>query len=155
MLLTVCTDDDDLRNVAVAQAASQRPIFGYCYHSFEWRIPPLQADENLFITAHGAFNSDRVEPPQPIIGDHDAWLWLTGEDLFANLRDIIPTDYHGAVYISACESADGDAGTPSFAQSLLRTFREFGYDRIRVYGHRGEVGLLTPPPGDPDWVQAN
>lgn len=155
MLITVCTDDDELVRAAQRQARTQAGIYGRCYRAFEDAIPKLKTDENLFITAHGAFETDDVSPRQPVIGDKTHALYLTGGDLYANLREILPDGYTGRIYISACESADpGGPAALSFADRLLITLSRHGHGNIQVFGHKGAVGMNTPPPESSQWVRA-
>ncbi len=155
MLITVCTDDDRLVETADRQAAREPHIYGRCYHAFAGQIPQLGVAENLFVTAHGAFETNDVSPPQPVIGDNSRDLYLTAADLYDNIQSLFPAGYTGSIYISACESADpGGPAALSFAQALLIALDAGGRRGVAVYGHHGAVGLRTPPPNDPGWVKA-
>jgi hypothetical protein len=155
VLITVCTDDDELVRAAQRQSQLSPHIYGNCYQGFVDAVPQLGVTENLFVTSHGAFDWDGIVPPQPVIGDETHDLYLTAADLYDNLPGVFPNGYQGSVYISACES--GDPGGPaalSFAQLFVIALDAAGRQGIAVYGHQGEVGLRTPPPGDPNWVRA-
>jgi hypothetical protein len=155
MLITVCTDDDELIQAAMQQARTQPRIYGACFRGFEDQFPVLGVTEDLFVTAHGAFETDDVSPRQPVIGDKTHALYLTGAELLANLLPIVPQGYTGRIYISACESADpGGPAALSFADRLLIALRSQGLGGVAVYGHKGAVGLNTPPPNSSQWVRA-
>lgn len=57
MIIIVSHDDQQLINVAQQQSQAHLHIFGHCYQAFHGPIPPLAVQENLFITAHGAYGT--------------------------------------------------------------------------------------------------
>jgi len=150
MIIVVCTDDTELLRVAERQAEEQPEIYGQCHRVFGGRIPSLARTENLFITAHGA---KRGDDGNPVIGDAAEAFFLNAVQTFEGMAEIIPADYAGNTYISACESAD-KGGDFSFAEVFKAQIQGHRAHAGKVYGQKGGVGLRVPPPTDRGWVQA-
>lgn len=152
MIIVVCTDDNQLLNVARQQAQNNRNIFGQCYWAFNDQIPQIIPNENLFISAHGAYRGD---DGNPVIGDRQSAFYVNAVDFYENIQVIFPNNYQANVYISACESSDIARGSFSFAE-VFKAQIQVAHGNTRVYGQRGAVGLQIPLPNDPNpnWVQA-
>ncbi len=92
MILVVCTDDDDLLNVARNQSENDPAEFGAFYQVFNDRIDPLGQEENLFVSAHGAFEGD---DGNPVIGDKNKALFVNAVDFYHNLKEgsVFPDGY--------------------------------------------------------------
>jgi len=148
MIITVCTDDPEVENIAEASHQANPAIYGACYKVFERPIPDLAQDEDLFITAHGAAMGDEN---QPVIGSQSNDFYLTARDLNSNLH-VFPSGYKGCIYISTCESADPGGEGFSFAEKYKEILQP-SFPQISVFGHRGEVDKRIPLPGDPSWVR--
>lgn len=148
MIITACTDDDALIKAAKAASLKEPLIFGNCYRVFAKQIPPLGADENLFISAHGVYEGD---DKNPVIGDKAAALFLNGVQAFQQLEGIFPANYRGSVYISACEATDHADDDFSFAEVFKAQLEGARPQAGAVYGQSGGVGLRVPPPTDRGW----
>ena len=150
MIIVVCTDDDQLLNVARQQVQSNPNIFGQCYQAFGAQIPLIGQNENLFISAHGAYRGD---DGNPVIGDSKRDFYVNAVEFYTNIREIFPINYQANVYISACESADRAQGSFSFAE-VFKAQIQLNHPNTRVYGQGGAVGLTIPLPNDRHWIQA-
>lgn len=147
MIIAVCTDDNKIFKIAEKDSRSNPETYGKTYKVFDAKIPLLGLDENLFVTAHGAKDGDEN---QPVIGDAAKAFWVSGEELWVNSKNIFPAGYRGGVYISACESADGNS---ELSFSFTENFK--AQSRLPdVFGQRGPVGYEVPPPDDNGWVRA-
>ncbi|MEV0730294.1 MULTISPECIES: hypothetical protein [Polymorphospora] len=156
MIITVCTDDDLLVREAEKQSRQNPRVYGTTYRVFSQVIPRLGVDEDLFVSSHGAYDGTGwISPPQPVIGDKKKDLFLTAGDLYVNLEHLLPADYRGRIFVSACESADaGGPAAMSFVDRLATTLGAHGHGGIAVYGQRGAVGMRIPAPNDPGWIRA-
>jgi hypothetical protein len=151
MIIIVCTDDPGLTNIAQQSIVAHPGVFGNFYQIYTNPIPQIGAAENLFIIAHGAYNGD---DNNPVIGDQANAFYVNAVELWENIQNIFPHGYQGNVYIDACESADNDAQTFSFAEVFLTQIQAM-FGTTQVYGRNGTVGGQIPVPGDPTWVQAH
>lgn len=149
-MIVVCTDDLSLMAVAQETSALSSDVYGSYYQAYSVRIPPVGDNENLFIIAHGAFEGDE---DKPVIGDERNAFYVNGEELYVNIKDTFPDNYSGNVYIDACESADSDMYTYSFAESFKRQIQH-DHPNADVFGRNGKVSGLIPPPDDPKWTKA-
>lgn len=151
MIIVICRDDPKI--IAAANSASQRnsAVFGGVYIIFEDQIPTLGINEDLFIIAHGA--KDDSAAKEPVIGDENgnSPIWVSANDLVANLKTVIPKNYTGNVYLSACEVIVDGTAEVSFAQLLLRPLRNLAGRDVTVYGDNDPAGAL-PPPADARWT---
>lgn len=151
MLLILALDDPNLRAVALASRNANPVAFGAVVVAWEQPVPMLGANENLFIIAHGAKVGD---DGGPVIGDATQAHWVDPRSFAAMLLPSIPANYTGSVFVSACESADPARGAFSFTE-VFKAFLLGDRPRLGgVYGQRGNVGGLVPPPGSPAWVRA-
>ncbi len=152
MILVVCTDDDELRNVARNQSENDPAEFGAFYQVFKDRIDPLGQGENLFVSAHGAYKGD---DGNPVIGDKGADFYVNAVDFYRNLKEepVFPDGYKGNVYISACESSDIPRGAFSFAE-VFKAQLQADHPNTRVFGQKGGVGLNIPRSNDTGWEEA-
>jgi len=148
VIITVCTDDDALVKCAEAASRKEPLTFGSCFRVFAKQIPKLGANENLFISAHGAYQGD---DSNPVIGDKAAALFLNGVQAFQQLESIFPANYRASVYISACEAADHADDDFSFAEVFKAQLQGARPQAGAVYGQSGSVGLRVPPPTDGGW----
>jgi hypothetical protein len=156
MIVIVCTDDQQLVQVATAANQSNPNVFGTVHAVYNHQIPTLGVNENLFIIAHGASVGQHGEPPE--IGDQRHAFGVTGSDLWANIKPIFPPNYAGAVYVDACYSADTDQGVASFISSFQATLRQYGtgMKNVVVWGRNGlSSGAIEVPGPHSHWVQAH
>jgi hypothetical protein len=145
MIIVACLDDTKLLRVAKKQSSKKPQTFGECYQAFsKIPIPPLKKDDNLFITAHGAYKGDEGKP---VIGDSVEAHYWQAEDLYAELNNLFPANYNGKVFISACESADQKDNEISFAKRFKYELLKRQHD-VPVFGQHGAVGLEIPSPHD-------
>lgn len=149
MIIVVCTDDPNLVAIAQQATVANPQVFGRNYLVFAQQIPHLGANEDLFILAHGVARGD---DRNPVIGDEQDALFLNAVQLFQNIEAILPDDYGGRIYISACEVLNPGVNSLSFAEMFVAVVQD-RYPQVRVFGHRDAQGAL-PPPGDGAWVQA-
>lgn len=151
MILIVCTDDDDLIQMAQQQAQNNPGVFGNAYRAFADVVPALGAAENLFVVAHGVQEGD---DNNPVIGDGDEAHYWNAVEFFEAIQGLFPGNYSGSVYISACESADHNADTFSFAEVFKAQLQGARAQAGEVYGHHGEIAGNIPVPGDASWALA-
>lgn len=150
MILIVCTDDPALVKIAHDSSQGHLQIFGNYYQIYSKQIPTLQANENLFIIAHGAYHGDEGDP---VIGDKRNAFYVNAADLSLNLQSIFPKDYMGRIFVDACESADFDKDTVSFIEMLNAVLYD-RYPAVEVYGRNGTAKGQIPLPGYPGWTRA-
>ena len=150
MIIVVCTDDNNLLTTAQQQSAGNIAVYGNCFHAFNDQIPQLGANENVFITAHGA---SRGDDGNPVIGDSNNAFYVNAVDLWTNISGIFPANYIGNVYISACESANSNNGL-SFAEVFKGQIQDAISTAGNVFAQRGTVDLTIPLPTDNGWEQA-
>lgn len=138
MILCMTTDDTGILNDAYK--GYDQSVFGipYCYlagHSFGGM---LGRGENLFISAHG----DDTE-----IGNETGQPAYTAAQLKAALtNNILPGNYTGKLYISACGSA------PLYVNTL-RTALGAAYAG-RVFGMFGDIDYAIEAPTSNAWQAA-
>lgn len=150
MILVVCTDDDKLLGVARQQSLSHPATFGKCYQVFHDKVPSLASDEDLFVSAHGAYKGD---DGNPVIGDAKAALFVNAVQFWQQIEECVPKDFRARVFISACESADHGGADFSFAEVFETQIHAARKYAGHVYGQKGSVGLKVPAPNDSGWVQ--
>lgn len=150
MIIVVCTDDPQLIKTAEATAKSAPNVFGKVYQVFGTTIPKLGADENLFLLAHGAKKGD---DNNPVIGSEKNVFYVNAVDLYRNISGLFPQLYKANIYVDACESADNNAFTFSFAEAL-KTQVQAHHKKTRVFGRNGSVNGLVPQPGARAWREA-
>jgi hypothetical protein len=115
-------------------------VFGipYCYlrnHSYRGL---LGQGEDLFISAHG--NNQEI-------GNAGNTLNITPTQLATILNnDVLPGNYTGRIFISACGSA------PVYVNNLLAAMGA-GYRR-RIFGMFGDIDYEISAPGDQNWIAA-
>lgn len=149
MILVVCTDDKALLAMAQKQSREYPEVFGQCYQVFK-AVPSLGVGEDLFITAHGAYEGD---DGNPVIGDKKNAFYINAVELWQALEACFPKSYSGRVYISACESSDHGEDF-SFAEVFEAQLHGARSKAGPVYGQKGAVGLRIPFPNDPGWIAA-
>lgn len=138
--MILCMTTDDIGIVEEAYSGYDQNVFGipYCYLPRHDYVGLLEQNENLFISAHG----NDAE-----IGNEEGQPAYTPQQLAAVLsRYVLPQDYRGRLYISACGSA------PVYVNSLRATLGA-GY-RGRVFGMYGDTDYSIAAPGVPPWVAA-
>ncbi len=150
MIIIVCTDDPQLEKIAQKSIKKYPGVFGDYYKVFDEDIPVLDANEDLFIIAHGAFEGD---DGNPVIGDKsvERAFYLNALGLLQNIGNIFPAFYSGDIYVDACESADHNDYTFSFIE-VLQAQIQTRYDS-NVYGKNGSPSGLIDPPGG-TWTRA-
>ncbi len=148
MILIICTDDPNLELVARNTVMRYPDIYEASYKIFHSQLRSLKKSENLFIISHGAFQGDN---DRPVIGDKAKAFYLNGDALYKSIKDIIPEDYRGDIYIDACESADSTEDLISFADTFYLEFHQ-DYPTSGVYGITGVSHGLIPLPSDSKWV---
>lgn len=153
MILIACTDDGSLNHIASDSILANPLVFNRRYRAFRDVVPMLGAQENLFILAHGAFQSP--DDGRPVIGDQDEQraFCMDGRTCYYNILSIIPANYAGGIYVDACFSANNSPDIDSFITTLQQQFLNNGLN-IAVYGVNGESSGLIVPPGDPKWIRA-
>lgn len=138
--MILCMTSDDIGIVNDAYAGYDQNVFGipYCYlprHSYRGL---LGQDEDLFISAHG--NDDEI-------GNAAGQPAYTPQQLAAALNnDVLPGNYRGRIFVSACGSA------PVYVNGLLAALGD-AY-RGRVFGMYGDIDYTIAAPGARDWVAA-
>lgn len=150
MIIIVCTDDPRLVRIADASIRKAPKIYGLRHQIFRNELPKLSRDEDLFIIAHGAFQGDEG---QPVIGDHTAAFYLSGDQCYLNMATVFPEGYKGRVFVDACQSADDSPDIDSFITTLQTQFL-VNEQNVQVYGINGASSGLIPLPEDPKWVPA-
>ncbi|QSO52091.1 hypothetical protein JZ785_25645 [Alicyclobacillus curvatus] len=150
MIIVVSTDDKKLKTVAENLSKTQSAVYGSCYQAWGGTaIPQLGVNENLFVTAHGAYEGD---DNNPVIGDGKKAHYVNAVDFYNNIKSIFPQNYAGAVYISACEAADHSDEDFSFAEAFRNQIDV--HHNVRVFGQKGSVGYTIPLPSSSQWVEA-
>lgn len=129
MILIICTDDHNLESVAKNTVMKYPDIYEASYKIFHSQLRPLKKSEDLFIISHGAFQGDN---DRPVIGDKEKAFYLNGDALYTSIKDIIPEDYRGDIYIDACESADSTEDLISFSETFYLEFHQ-DYPTSGVY----------------------
>ncbi|MCJ8319141.1 MAG: hypothetical protein MJK12_05880 [Colwellia sp.] len=150
MIIVVCTDDPSLTRIALNSAETSPDIFGEVFKVYHKEIPSLEAEEDLFIISHGAFEGD---DGKPVIGDHAKAFYVNARELYHNIKSIFPEAFLGNIYIDACESATSDKYTISFA-TAFKLQLNIDHTASEVYGRNGTVSGLIPQPKNPTWVRA-
>ena len=151
MILIVCTDDPVLERVAKETLRRYPGIYSATYKIFHSQLRELRKDEDLFIISHGAFQGDN---DRPVIGDKEKAFYLNGDALYLNIKEIIPENYKGNVYIDACESADSTEDLLSFAETFYLDFHA-DHQASKVLGITGVSNDLIPLPDDSKWINVD
>ena len=152
MIIVVCRDDPGLVTIAINSRQGHPGVFGAVHQVFGNPIPPLGANENLFLISHGVKDGDDGNPTIGGAGDD---FWVNAVQLFEALAagNVFPPGYAGSVFIDACEASEHDEDTFSFTEVFLGQIQA-RFSQVRVYGRNGVADGLIPPPGSPGWRQA-
>jgi hypothetical protein len=138
--MILCMTTDDIGIVNEAYANYDEEVFGipYCYLPGHGYGGLLGQGDDLFISAHG--NSREI-------GNENGPVGYTAQQLKGVLsRYVLPGNYAGRIFISACGSA------PVYVNNL-RVALGPGYAG-RVFGMYGDVDYAIAAPGVPPWIAA-
>lgn len=145
MILVVCTIDSRLLYLANLMSSTYPDIFGEVRQIYTDELSKIDPEEDLFILSHGSSLLDGVS----VIGDSMESFNVTGNELYEEIKHLLPDGYQGRVYIDACYSADTIDTQIGFAETFY-VYLQPKYAGVAVFGRVGQVNGPIPFPQQHD-----